>query len=410
MTSHGEYSSDKLDKLINVGLCSLNISMHVASPDQYLNLDLVAQNVRAKHGETKGRRFAQSKYEQKIKTIHAALIHQESHPSFSVKVNCVVVSKESALEVVRFCAAHNVPCRLQADINNVELSRQFISELLSELNARHVMTERSLGDSSSAGNYYTFQYDAKGGQIRDVRIKVKSFEPLWLPEMCSACDLIHTSACRENFYGIRIEVSETGELLVRLCIDRTEMGVTVYKLRDFMDLISVAGTIPHSAIESYHQGTRLLWKRMVIEAFYQRLQESTSTLHRGAQSASSEARLGYTARESRYDTAQVEASWLANALERMSNSSDLQALPIEYANTVSLGSLQYLRFDDDDDGFSGWYLLAEKPLEVNVQGEKVSSVTSRSDLGKAISGLRSGERFSYFIGDRECSGIIEQLF
>lgn len=413
MTSHGEYRAEKIEEMVAAGLASLNVSMHAINPDHYLAMDFVAQGVEKDHGIQAALAYAEARLKRKRLSLQCAqeLAHQ-SAGEFNVKVNCVVEDYERAKEVLHFCATQGIVCRFQANNNTPEESRAIIASIIAELGARPILIERSLGDSSSSGIVYEYDVTDGSGISHPVKFKVKNFDSIYVPEMCNPCELKDTPACRENFYGIRLEVGADSQLMVRLCIDRTEPHETIFSVEEFLQLVSQEGSIPHAVLLSYRQGAQLLWKQSILHAYSAHTSSTQATLLAGRSSAAADAMGAQTARESRYDTMGSESAWLANALDRMTaqlNKSGTIVFEPSISERVQDGSIQQLQFEGEDDDLSGWYLLASKPDTFRVDGVLILAVTPESPIGTAIHGKRPGDSFEFMVNSLRIEGKISEI-
>ena len=73
ITTHGEYSKDVLQKLINANLDGIVFSMHCTTEEEYLSMDLVAQEIQEKYGLEKALLYAKSRLNMKKANILQAL-------------------------------------------------------------------------------------------------------------------------------------------------------------------------------------------------------------------------------------------------------------------------------------------------------------------------------------------------
>lgn len=238
MTTHGEISQPLMSRFLTSGLAGINFSIHAIEPSQYLAMDLVAQQIAAQRGQEAGLKYAQSRLNQKLANIALASAYSREYgQSPRIKVNSVVQDVNMALQIVQFCNEQGIDVRVQNDINNKTRSEAMIKEVLARLGARAVREDLAIGDSSGSGVVYNYP----GGALR-----VKSFGEVYVPLMCDPCPLIGASACRERFYGIRIEKG-----FVTTCIDRQDRGETVFSFGEFINLLELDKGIPAQIRRQY---------------------------------------------------------------------------------------------------------------------------------------------------------------
>ena len=66
--------------------------------------------------------------------------------------------------------------------------------------------------------------------------------------MCDGCSLKETPACRERFYGIRVEHGK-----VTTCIDWRKQGVTQFSFGEFQESLDLRQGTPHDIKLSYQK-------------------------------------------------------------------------------------------------------------------------------------------------------------
>lgn len=231
MTSHGETSPNKYREIFTSGLESINFSMHAVTPEDYLAMDLVAQQIERAHGRDRALKYAKGRLRNKFANVLAA------SKKLKVKINTVVQNYDATMAIVRWCEKNRMDLRLQRDLNNKTRSMNVIERILSELQAQLVRTELAVGDSSGAGMLYEY------GQ--GTRIKVKYFGEVYVPAMCDECPLKGTADCRECFYGLRMEKGR-----VVTCID-VKNTKTQFTFSEFLAGLTQPGTVPHQVMEQY---------------------------------------------------------------------------------------------------------------------------------------------------------------
>lgn len=225
ITSHGEYSSDKLKSLIRAGTNSVIFSLHCVTEEEYLSMDLVAQQIEEKFGLERSLIYAKSRLEMKRKNISLALERSRLDKNFEVSANIVIRESPPSIAVIRFCNEIGLKIRLQREMNKPWESDKIISDIITLLNAKKVSSDVSFDDSSRGGTDY--EYNLKNGKNGFFRIK--DFSPVYLNGMCNGCRLKNTPKCREKFYGIRVQRG-----YVRLCIDRHDEKV-LYKFSEILN-------------------------------------------------------------------------------------------------------------------------------------------------------------------------------
>ena len=225
VTTHGEYPAEKLNGLFKSGIDSVIFSLHCASEEEYLTMDLMAQKIEEKFGLEKSMLYARTRLQMKKKNIELSLDRSKKIRNFEVVANSVIRDSSPSIAVIRYCNEFGLPIRLQKEMNKPWESERVISEIISILNAKKISTSTSFDDSSRGGTDY--QYKMNNGQKGFFRIKV--FAHAYLQSICGACRLRNTPKCRERFYGVRIQRGH-----VRLCIDRHDEKI-LYTFQDFLN-------------------------------------------------------------------------------------------------------------------------------------------------------------------------------
>lgn len=224
-TTHGEYPTSLLSKLLSLQIDGAVFSLHCVSPEEYLSMDLVAQQTEEKFGLEKAIEYSTYRLSMKKNNIQLALGHQKKVKGFDVRANHVIRNSATAISVIRFCNEIGLRLRLQKDLNRRSESARTLEEVMSLLNAVKVDEKDSVYDSSD--HRIIYQYRLKNGQKGE--FQVKDFSPVYLPFICQNCELKGTNQCRERFYGIRVQHGH-----VRLCIDRHDKKV-LYDFRNFLE-------------------------------------------------------------------------------------------------------------------------------------------------------------------------------
>lgn len=245
MTTHGEYGSSRIQKLVGAGLTSLNFSMHASNPEEYVSMDLIAQSIAKEKGYEAALRYARNRLSLKTANIILAmqLANSGEYPRFKgPKLNAVIQNVESAKNILGWSHVNNIPCRLQRDLNRKAESDYILASLLEEIGATPISRKESFADSSGGSTEYITSAGWK--------FKIKHFSPVLVDEMCGDCDAKYTPACRENFYGLRLEASND-ELRVRACIDKNIDELTTWSLDDFRSQMDRQDSVPHALMMQY---------------------------------------------------------------------------------------------------------------------------------------------------------------
>lgn len=237
MTTNGEVSERLLEQILNAGVSGVNFSVHALSPDRYVDLDLIAQRIRAEKGETAAFDYAKRRIELKLRNIQMAVTYSRTH-NLKVATNTVVDDAKTAREVVDLSHSLGIIPRLQRNLNRKKNSGEQIVTLLNLLGVSPSRMDVAVGDSSGFGYYF----DTSGGGL-----KVKDFGPVYIEPMCGGCTLKGAESCRERFYGVRL----LGGGQVQTCIDWAHDGVTRFKIEDFLQRIDDSHTVPGAIREAY---------------------------------------------------------------------------------------------------------------------------------------------------------------
>jgi len=198
--------------------------------------------------------------------------------------------------------------------------------------------------------------------------------------------------------------------MVRLCIDKTEGGTTLFKASEFIELAKMPGSIPFAVLESYREGADLLWASHIVQYYNKCLGAAKDGLIGARDAEADVARSSESPHQSRFDTTLDQASAVANALDAAASMMDgMLAFDRERTQGVDLGSLVRLSFEGENADMDGWYLVAIYPLVVNFEGVKVSAISSNSPIAKCLKGSKVGELFNYKILDEMISGTVEEI-
>jgi molybdenum cofactor biosynthesis enzyme MoaA len=216
ITTHGEIGEDSLKRIIDAGVDSLNFSLHALEPEQYLAMDLVAQEKAKKYSRDNALKYASGRLNLKKTNIEAAKL-----AGTTVKINSVVREAAQSIQILLWSHKLGIDCRFQKNLNEKGISDGVITDIIGVLNADLHSIISSNGDSTRSSLVFTYPsgifaseaYDAGRFIIKEERIRDVYFDPL-----CSGCDLKDTVRCRERFYGLR-----AGKEGGTLCMDTKDL-------------------------------------------------------------------------------------------------------------------------------------------------------------------------------------------
>lgn len=243
MTTHAEIAPERFIKLLNSGLEWMIVSLHALEPEQYVAMDLVAQDLEKKHSHATALKYASARLKNKLANIDLAVAAQKSGAIKGVITNTVLMNLEQTKGIIAYCNARGILPRVQRDLNNRVAASKSVNELVNALNAICVKDGQAIGDSSGAGFDYTY-ISALSGLEESFRLK--DFGDVYIDKMCDTCTLKDTDNCRERFYGIRVEPSK-----VRTCIDLERENQTVFSPQEFIKQIQIPGTVPENVFKQY---------------------------------------------------------------------------------------------------------------------------------------------------------------
>lgn len=235
VTTHGEYSNDMLRKVVRANLDGIVFSVHCTTEEEYLSMDLVAQEIQERYGLDKALLYSKSRLEMKKRNI----LHALKYKNLLVRANHVVRDSSAAIGVIHFSNKHDLEIRLQRNANKREESDIIINEIIAILKAKKIGEEYSYYDST--GGISTYQYSLVNG-YKGI-FKIKSFSKVYFPLICDSCVFKGTNQCREMFYGIRAQHNQ-----IRVCIDRHDDKV----LYSFNDILSNKNGIVTELKKQYH--------------------------------------------------------------------------------------------------------------------------------------------------------------
>ncbi|MFI9323026.1 hypothetical protein ACIGXI_25055 [Kitasatospora aureofaciens] len=96
-----------------------------------------------------------------------------------------------------------------------------ISEVLARVGAEPVLRTFTAGTSDERT-----LYRALGSRA----VYVKRLLPVRLPDTCASCRFNNDTDCEEGYYGVRLYLTDQGEYMVGVCIQRMDLCVPVADL------------------------------------------------------------------------------------------------------------------------------------------------------------------------------------
>ena len=243
MTTHAEVPTHKLKKCINAGLEWIIISLHSITKEQYLSMDLVAQDLERKTSLKAAFKYAERRLKMKLDNVDFCLNQIGEKNLKGIFTNTVLLSLEQTKEIITYCNERGILPRIQKDLNEVNKSQIVMDELIKNLNATCIKEYEALGDSSAAGFDYSYiDHNTKNTYF----FRFKDFGEIYIYKMCNKCSKKNTKYCRENFYGIRLEKGT-----VRTCIDFSQQGTTLFSQNEFINQMDEKESIPRKILEQY---------------------------------------------------------------------------------------------------------------------------------------------------------------
>jgi molybdenum cofactor biosynthesis enzyme MoaA len=200
------------ESLKESGLSRVIISIHDASPQDFLSLETRKRNIG----------WAINSLEnQRQNCLNAAIA------GLDTRVNVVLHSTfEKALAVLEMLAPIQVQTKLGVrilnDLSATDKSKVAIRSLCQALEATLVSSSVRKGSSNKVDVWSS----ADGFQF-----EIKEEYPYYLESVCGGCRIRHQ--CREGFYGIRLEV-RGGAYFVRLCAYKNSSDVLM-PLEEFLN-------------------------------------------------------------------------------------------------------------------------------------------------------------------------------
>jgi molybdenum cofactor biosynthesis enzyme MoaA len=178
-----------------LGLRKVIVSMHDASPQTFVQLEVRSRPI-----------------SWGIQAIESQRINVANVCEAGLQARVNVVAYHSAAQILEVMAhlrdlqiAHGFEIRILNDLSKVEVSQGYIREVCDELQAVEVSSYRRAGTSNVTRTYRT---------PSQVSFSTKVAYPFFFEPVCDGCT---ERPCQEGFYGIRIELRDSG-YFVRLCI------------------------------------------------------------------------------------------------------------------------------------------------------------------------------------------------
>ncbi|GAB7186174.1 hypothetical protein ATKI12_6005 [Kitasatospora sp. Ki12] len=209
MTSNGERGRQVMPACSAAGLNRVNVSV----------FGTTAEELRAVQSERfNAAGLADSKVRAAEQTIRAAVSN-----GVKVSVNIVVPGMAHVDRVVNLVESYGqfADVRMLTSIQDGAESAAAISEVLARVGAEPVLRTFTAGTSDERT-----LYRALGGRA----VYVKRLLPVRLPGTCASCRFNNDTDCEEGYYGIRLYLTEQGEYMVGVCIQRMDLCVTVADL------------------------------------------------------------------------------------------------------------------------------------------------------------------------------------
>lgn len=237
-TTNGQFSEERLREYLQAGLKSFNFSVHSLDPERFLRQQTGRGVDWEEKNKTSGDFLPKAQYPTKsIERLEwaqrqidqeLAMIKKAQELGADVKINTVVstaADMENAHEIYEWAKSNEIPLRVMNDLGNGLESVNAIRAFISSLTVEEVTRKVTRGASSCSTVYRDADgYEFVFKQIRDMKLE----------SMCAACPRAEDGSCEEQFYGVRLQQGEDGQIYVLLCIqesnEKTQMTV-----EDFLD-------------------------------------------------------------------------------------------------------------------------------------------------------------------------------
>lgn len=209
MTSNGERGRQVMADCSASGLNRVNVSVFGTTAEEL-------QRVQSERFKSSG--LAESKIRAAEQTVRAAVSN-----GVKASVNIVVPGTAHVDRVVSLVESYGqfADVRMLTSIQHGAESIAAISEVLDRVGAEPVLRTFTAGTSDERT-----LYRALGGRA----VYVKRLLPVRLPDTCASCRFNNDSDCQEGYYGVRLYLTEQGEYMVGVCIQRMDLCVPVAEL------------------------------------------------------------------------------------------------------------------------------------------------------------------------------------
>ncbi|TQF05863.1 radical SAM protein [Kitasatospora acidiphila] len=209
MTSNGERGRQVMPDCSAAGLNRVNVSVFGTTAAEL-------QAVQAERFRSAG--LADAKIRAAEQTVRAAVSN-----GVKASVNIVVPGMPHVDRVVKLVESYGqfADVRMLTSIQDGPESIAAISEVLARVGAEPVLRTFTAGTSDERT-----LYRALGGRA----VYVKQLLPVRLPDSCASCRFNNDTDCQEGYYGIRLYLTEQGEYMAGVCIQRMDLCVPVAEL------------------------------------------------------------------------------------------------------------------------------------------------------------------------------------
>ncbi|WP_420112963.1 radical SAM protein [Pseudactinotalea sp.] len=209
MTSNGERGRQVMPECSVAGLNRVNVSVFGTTAEEL-------QAVQSKRFTSAG--LAETKIRAAEQTIRAAVAN-----GVKVSVNIVVPGMAHVDRVVNLVESYGqfADVRMLTSIQDGAESIAAISEVLVRVGAEPVLRTFTAGTSDERT-----LYRALGSRA----VYVKRLLPVRLPETCASCRFNNDTDCEEGYYGVRLYLTDQGEYMVGVCIQRMDLCIPVAEL------------------------------------------------------------------------------------------------------------------------------------------------------------------------------------
>ncbi len=250
ITTHAELPPKHFAQYLSSDVDWIVVAMHAIEPSDYVEMDLVAQDISRKHGTEKATKYALRRLENKKANVLAAIEAQRQGFIDGVLTNTVITSVSRVKAIIEYCNEIGLMPRVQRDLNNKARSQVLLNSLIEELGAKCVGIQEAIGDSSGSGIDYSY---ASFLTKKVNYFRVKEFGDVYVPTMCNNCSLRKTDSCRERFYGVRVEKGR-----IRTCIDRDIEGNTCFDAESFINLVQEPNSVPNAIAKQYVEAMNII--------------------------------------------------------------------------------------------------------------------------------------------------------